>query len=279
MRCQSFAALATLLRARSGLCITRDKIYLVRARLEPVARENGFDSLDALVARLHAPAAEPLIACVVEAMTINETLFFRNGRPFEHLARVALPLLIATRPPGQALRIWSAAASTGQEAYSIAMTVADLAPLPGGRRVEIVASDIAAAPIARARAGLYTGFEVQRGLPPALLARHFRQDGALWQISAPLRRAVAFRVFNLLDDPRPLGRFDIVFCRNVLLYFDTETKIRVLALLRRVMPPDGLLYLGGAETVIGLGSGFAPLGEEAGIYTCTTSIAPSLALA
>lgn len=275
----SFNVLAALLHARSGLCITDDKMYLLRARLEPLARKGGFRNIDALVTRLQAPGAEALIATVVEAMTINETMFFRNEAPFAHLARVTLPRLARARPAEPPLRIWSAAASTGQEAYSIAMTVADLAWPSGQRRVDILGTDIAPGPLARARAGLYSDLEVQRGLPAALRARHFRREGSMWRIAPALRQAVTFRVFNLLDDASTLGRFDVIFCRNVLIYFDAPTKTRVLASLRRALAPDGALYLGGAETVIGLRTGFAPLADETGVYVCAGQAASSFAVA
>lgn len=275
----SFNVLAALLYARSGLCIASDKMYLLRARLEPLARKSGFRDIDALVMRLQAPGTEALTTSVVEAMTINETMFFRNEAPFVHLARTTLPYLARVRPPEQTLRIWSAAASTGQEAYSIAMTVADSGLQSEKRRVEILGTDIAAEPLARARSGLYSDLEVQRGLPPALRARHFVRDGSMWRISPALRQAVMFRVFNLLDDARALGRFDIIFCRNVLIYFDAATKTRVLASLRRVLAPDGALYLGGAETVIGLQTDFVPLADEAGVYICASCPTSSFVIA
>jgi len=265
MKQATFETIAGLLKARSGLMVSADKDYLLRSRLEPVARAHGLSGLDALADRLHALPGGTLADRVIEAMTTNESLFFRDRRPFEHLAG-AITRMAAARPPGRTLRIWSAAASSGQEAYSIAMVVADLAHILGERRVDILGSDIAAGQIARAREGLYTGFEVQRGLPPAMLDRHFRREGLNWRISGAMRARVTFCVFNLLDDPRPLGCFDIIFCRNVLIYFDAPTKARVLGALRQVIAPDGLLYLGGAETVIGLGDGFVPVADEPGAY-------------
>lgn len=263
----AFASLAELLRARSGLVIGPDKTYLLETRLAPIARREQLPDLAALAARLRAPGADRLAREVVEAMTTNESLFFRDTKPFAHVRAHALPRLHAARPPGTSLRIWSAAASTGQEAYSLAMIVAELGPALGNRRVEIVGTDLAREPLARARAGLYSQFEVQRGLPVQMLVRHFRKEEANWRIAESLRAAVSFREWNLLDDPRPLGRFDLVFCRNVLIYFDAPTKARVLEAIAGQLAPDGVVYLGGAETVLGITDRLAAVPEGPGAYT------------
>jgi chemotaxis protein methyltransferase CheR len=261
----SFAWLADFLKARSGLVLGADKHYLLEGRLAPIARAQGCAGLDPLVARLRAAPNGPLAAAVVEAMTTNESFFFRDGKPFEHL-RKALPRLCAARPAGVGLRFWSAACATGQEAYSLAMLLADEKPVLGERPVEIIASDISQEALGRAREGLYTQFEVQRGLPATQLVRHFRKDGAHWRISEGLRAMVTWRRWNLLDPLAPLGRFDVVFCRNVLIYFDQPTRARVLEQIARLMPPDGLLYLGGAETVLGITQEFEPLAGQRGAY-------------
>ena len=164
------------------------------------------------------------------------------------------------------MRLWSAAGSTGQEAYSLAMTAMDCAGILGRRPVQILATDIAREPLARAREGLYTQFEVQRGMPMQMLVKYFRKEDAGWRASDALRAMVEFREWNLLSNPAPLGQFDIVFCRNVLIYFDPPTKTRVLDSLARVLAPDGLLYLGGAETTLGLTTQFLPLATERGVY-------------
>jgi chemotaxis protein methyltransferase CheR len=182
-----------------------------------------------------------------------------------------LPRLHAARPPGQALRLWSAAAATGQEAYSIAMVAADLAVTMGNRRVEILGTDLAREPLERAREGVYSQFEIQRGLPMQMLVKHFTKKhltktGAQWQVKQPLRDAVRFQEWNLLADLRPLGQFDVIFCRNVLIYFDPPTKRRVLDALARQMPEDGVLFLGGAETVLGLTDSFRAAPGENGLY-------------
>jgi chemotaxis protein methyltransferase CheR len=174
--------------------------------------------------------------------------------------------LVAARPAGSQLRVWSAASSSGQEAYSLAMIVAESAAVLGGRKVEIVGTDIARDQLARAREGVYSQFEVQRGLPVQMLMRYFKKEESNWRITDAIRGMAQFREFNLLSDLRSLGKFDIVFCRNVLIYFDQPTKARVLDAIAGVMPPDGLLYLGGAETVLGITSRFAPMPNERGVY-------------
>jgi chemotaxis protein methyltransferase CheR len=206
-------------------------------------------------------------------MTTNESFFFRDDKPFAHVRAHALPRLHAARPTGAKLRIWSAAASSGQEAYSLAMLLAEQRAMLTGREVEILGTDLSREQLARARAALYTQFEVQRGLPMQYLVKYFTKDGLNWRVAAPIRAMASFREWNLLADPRPLGRFDIVFCRNVLIYFDQKTKRRVLDGIARQMAPDGLLYLGGAETVIGLDTPFAPVAGERGVY----ELAPAMA--
>jgi chemotaxis protein methyltransferase CheR len=199
-------------------------------------------------------------------MTTNESLFFRDGKPFAHLREQALRALAAARPTGARLRIWSAASSSGQEAYSLAMVLTECRVMLGDRPVEILGTDIAREQVQRARDGLYSQFEVQRGLPMQMLVKHFRKEDANWRVSEALRAMVQFREWNLLSDLAALGRFDIVFCRNVLIYFDQPTKRRVLEAIARLMPPDGLLYLGGAETVLGITDRFVPLPGERGVY-------------
>jgi chemotaxis protein methyltransferase CheR len=272
---ENFAFVAALVRSRSGLVLTPDKGYMLETRLVPLLRREGLAGLDALAHRLRAPLSEHLAEAVTEALTTNESFFFRDGKPFEHLRRV-LPRLLASRPPGASLRIWSAACSTGQEAYSVAMILQDLAPPPQrDRRAEILGTDIAQEVLARARDGSFTQFEVQRGLPVQLLVRHFRQEEGRWRIAPELRAMVRFERWNLLSDLRPLGRFEVIFCRNVLIYFDAPTKTRVLAALAAQLAPGGVLYLGGAETVLGLTDQLVPVAGERGVF----EQAPRLAMA
>lgn len=261
-----FETIAGLLKRRSGIAIGPDKLYLLETRLAAILKRERLRDLPALAMRLRAPASDSLAAEVVEAMTTNETLFFRDQKPFNHLRSTELPRLVAARPFGRGLRIWSAAASTGQEAYSIAMLLYECRAQLGGRTVEIVGTDIAREPLARARDGLYSQFEVQRGLPVQMLVKHFRKEENGWRITQALRDSVQFREWNLLSDLRPLGLFDIVFCRNVLIYFDQPTKKRALEAIAAQMAPDGVLFLGGAETVLGITDRFAPLAELQGAY-------------
>jgi chemotaxis protein methyltransferase CheR len=263
---QSFQVFAALLRAGSGLAISPDKVYLLETRLAPLVKRENLAGLDALAERLRSPTQTLLAREVIEAMTTNESFFFRDDRPFTHMRTQTFPRLHAARPAGARLRLWSAAASTGQEAYSLAMLVAENRAALGGREVEILGTDIAREPLARAREGVYTQFEIQRGLPMALLVKYFRKDGAQWRLADAIRAMASFREWNLLGDLRPLGQFDVVFCRNVLIYFDQPTKTRVLDAIARQLAPDGLLYLGGAETVLGITDRFVPAGTDHGVY-------------
>ena len=260
----AFTTIATFLHARSGLSIGPDKLYLLESRLAPVLATFGLIGLDALASRLAASPHGALANDVVEAMTINETLFFRDAKPFDHLRQTVLPALHARRSRGEMLRFWSAASSSGQEAYSLAMLLAESRTLLGDRRIEIVGTDISRAQVARAEAGIYSHFEAQRGLPIQSLVRHFDRDQNNWRIKPALRAAVSFRHANLLDDLSGLGRFDVVFCRNVLIYFDAATKRAVLDRIARQLAPDGMLYLGGAETTLGVTTRFTKSPAEPG---------------
>ena len=263
---EDFDYLRKLLRERSGLVLAAEKQYLAESRLLPVARRHGMSTLTELVGALKARAASALAGEVVDAMTTNETFFFRDKMPFEHVRDTVLPALIAARAREKRIRIWCAAASTGQEPYSIAMTLKSMAPALAGFRVDILATDLVGDVLERARTGIYSQFEVQRGLPIQMLVQYFRQNGESWQIVPELRKMVQFRTLNLLNDFSPLGRFDLVFCRNVLIYFDQPAKTQVLDRLARQMPDDGYLVLGAAETVVGLTDAFKPMPERRGLY-------------
>ncbi len=262
----SFETLAGLLKGSSGLIIGMDKLYLLETRLAGIVKREKLTDMNQLAERLRRPGNDKLARDVVEAMTTNESFFFRDDKPFQHFRTHALPRLVANRPPGSTLRIWSAASSSGQEAYSLAMIIAESRAVLGDRKVEIVGTDIARDQLARAREGSYSQFEIQRGLPVQMLMRYFRKEESNWRIIEPIRNMAQFREFNLLSDPRSLGRFDVVFCRNVLIYFDQPTKSRVLGAIAGIMPADGLLYLGGAETVLGITARFAPMPAERGVY-------------
>ncbi len=263
----AFEVIASHIHARSGLALGPEKLYLLETRLAHILRAENLASLGALASRLQGGRTEALSRAVVEAMTTNESLFFRDSSPFDHLRNVAFPYLHRVRPPGQPLRVWSAAASTGQEAYSIAMTACEVPGLAETRRVEIIGTDIATAPLERAKAGLYTPFEVQRGLTGPQLARYFKREASGWRITPKLRAMASFREWNLLSSLVPLGMFDIVFCRNVLIYFDPPTKIRVLEAVRRQMAPDGMLFLGASETTLGLAPELVRSFPGCGVYT------------
>ncbi|MBV9773814.1 MAG: protein-glutamate O-methyltransferase CheR [Gemmatimonadetes bacterium] len=250
-----YAFLQQLLQRHSGLSLSAGKEYLIESRLSPVAASLGYADLAALVKALRVSPRSAEVKAVCEAMTTNESLFFRDGTPFEVLRERILPELARARQHSRRLRIWCAAASTGQEPYSVAMTVA-AHPLLAGWQVEIVGTDYSAAALQRAREGVYSHFEVQRGLPIQMLMKHFAKEGDDWRISPALRRSVTFREANLLESFVHYGTFDLVLCRNVLIYFDLETKRDVLDRMRRHVAPDGYLFLGGSETVIGVSDGF-----------------------
>ncbi len=266
MKPRSFEILAGLLLRGSGLVIGPEKQYLLETRLGGIMRQIGAADLDQLAERLQAPGSGDAERQVIEAMTTNESFFFRDEKPFIHFRTTALPRLHATRPPGARVRIWSAASSSGQEAYSLAMIIAEMRASLGSREVEIVGTDLSREQVHRAQEGLYSQFEVQRGLPMQHLVKYFRKDGTNWRLNDTIRSMVNFREWNLLADPRPLGSFDVVFCRNVLIYFDRPTKTRVLDGIARQMAPDGLLYLGGAETVLGLSDWFDIVADNRGVY-------------
>jgi chemotaxis protein methyltransferase CheR len=258
--------LRKLLKDRSGLVLSSDKQYLLESRLLPIVRRLDIGSLGGLVARLRAPGGEALIIQVVEAMTTNESFFYRDKIPFDNFSEAIMPAMLAARANQRRIRIWCAAASTGQEPYSLAMCLKEMAAKLAGWRVEIVATDLSLEVLEKATAGIYSQFEVQRGLPVQLLIKYFTQNGDTWQISPEIRAMVQYRPFNLLNDFGALGGFDVVFCRNVLIYFDQPTKTDVLHRIAKLMPPDGYLVLGAAETVVGLTEAFKPLTDRRGVY-------------
>jgi chemotaxis protein methyltransferase CheR len=266
VKVQDYDFVCKLLKQRSGLILSADKQYLVESRLLPIARKVGLANLSDLVSRLKAPGSEPLTVAVVEAMTTNESFFFRDKIPFDHFREDIIPALLAARAGQRRLRIWCAAASTGQEPYSLAICLKEMGHQLAGWRIEILGTDISVGVLEKARAGVYSQFEVQRGLPIQMLVKYFTQNGDMWQIAPDIRAMVQFRPLNLLTDFSHLGKFDVVFCRNVLIYFDQETKIDVLERIARVSEPDGYLVLGAAETVVGLTDAFRPVPERRGLY-------------
>jgi chemotaxis protein methyltransferase CheR len=257
--------LRKLLKDRSGLDLSADKQYLVESRLVPLARKAGLGGIPDLVAKMKS-GADVLTTEVVEAMTTNETFFFRDKIPFDHLRDTILPLMLQTRSSRRSLRIWSAACSTGQEPYSIAMCLKEKGAALAGWRIEIVGTDLSQEVLEKSRAGIYSQFEVQRGLPIQLLVKYFTQSGELWQISPDIRGMVQHRQLNLLQDFSHLGKFDVIFCRNVLIYFDQDTKINIFERLNKSLESDGMLMLGAAESVVGITDAFRPFPDKRGLY-------------
>lgn len=261
-----FEFLRTYLKQRSGLALTSEKRYLVESRLAPVCRRFNFATLRDLIGSLKIAHDGAIERAVVEAMTTNETFFFRDRIPFDLFRDVVLPEALARNAARRRLRIWCAAASTGQEPYSIAMLLQEAAPRLAGWQVDLVATDISSEVIEKAKLGLYSQFEVQRGLPVQWLLKYFTQIGEQWQISASLRAMVEFRHFNLLNGYESLGSFDVIFCRNVLIYFDAPTKSEILGRFGTSLVPGGSLLLGAAETVIGLTDRLVPDAKHRGLY-------------
>jgi chemotaxis protein methyltransferase CheR len=262
--------LQKLLKERSGLVLSADKQYLVESRLIPLARRSGLGGIGDLVAKMRT-GAEPLVVAVVEAMTTNETFFFRDKVPFDHFRETILPSMLEARKNRRSIRIWCAASSTGQEPYSLAMILKDMGAALSGWRFEIVATDLSQEVLEKSKSGIFSQFEVQRGLPIQLLVKHFTQINETWQLSPEIRAMVQFKQLNLLHDFSHLGVFDVIFCRNVLIYFDQDTKVNVFNRLARVIEQDGFLVLGAAETVVGLSAGFSPYPERRGLYHPSTA--------
>lgn len=266
MKVEDFDMFSVMLKQRSGLVLTKDKAYLLESRLMPVARKWNLKDLEELAGVIRTRRDEAVIKDVTEAMTTNESSFFRDQKPFDQFKAVVLPHLLQARAAKKQIRIWSAACSSGQEPYSLLMLLAEEGAKLAGWRIEIVATDLSGEMVAKARAGIYTQFEVQRGLPITHLVKYFKQVGDKWQINEDLRSKIQFREFNLLTDMAPLGQFDVIFCRNVLIYFDQPTKGKVLENMAKLLPPDGVLYLGGAETVLGVTEKFKPMEGQRGLY-------------
>ena len=256
---QDFNYIRDLVRRHSAIVLDPDKAYLIETRLAPLARQTGFESLRELIASLRIAPGDGLHTKVVEAMTTHETSFFRDSHPFETLRAAILPGLIAKRPPGQNLAIWCAACSSGQEPFSVAMLAHEHFPELVKGRLRIIATDLSGAVLARARDGLYTQIEINRGLPAALLTRYFDKQGLNWRLKSEIRRMVDFRQSNLVDAWPHLPALDVVLMRNVLIYFGPDTKKAILAKVRGILKPDGYLFLGSSETTLNLDAAFEPV--------------------
>ncbi len=251
----TFSYVRDLVKAEAAITLGDDKAYLVQSRLMPLARESGFSDVASFVAEVRRATDPTLRRRVVEAMTTNETSFFRDHEPFRAMTATLLPELARRRHSEHRVTIWSAACSTGQEPYSLAMSIIDNPHAAQGRPTEILATDINEKVLQRAREGRFSQHEVNRGLPASALVRHFERSGPTWQISKTIRDMVVFRPMNLAQ-PFNVPQMDIVLMRNVLIYFDRETKIDILRRVRGALRPDGYLLLGGAETTLGIDDGF-----------------------
>ena len=265
MNPEAVELIRAVVHGRSGAVLDPSKTYLIESRLAPVVRREGFASLDDLVAAMRTGREERLLWAVTEALTPTETGFFRDRAPFQSFREEILPQLALARE-GQPIRVWSAACATGQEPYSLAMIVDDERSKFPGARVELFGSDLSERCLEKAQSGLYTQFEVQRGLPIRMLVRHFEKDGEMWLLSPRLRQMVRWRRINLLADLRPLGQFDVIFCRNVIGGLDAATRVRLLEQLARALPPDGYLVLGQDETVGEATQALQPIPGRRGLY-------------
>jgi chemotaxis protein methyltransferase CheR len=267
-----------LLKDQSGLDLAGDKQYLIESRLLPLMRKAGVSGIGELVQKLRG-GSSALVTDVVEAMTTNETFFFRDKVPFEHFRDSIMPELLQARAKRKSLRIWCAAGSTGQEPYSLAISLKEMSAALAGWRIEIIATDLSQEVLEKSKAGIYSQFEVQRGLPIQMLVKYFSQSRELWQINPEIRAMVQHRQLNLLQDFSQLGIFDVVFCRNVLIYFDQQTKINVFNRIAKVTESDGFLVLGAAETVVGLTDAFKAYPDKRGLYRPNVLRAPPPAAA
>ncbi|HEX7761914.1 MAG TPA: protein-glutamate O-methyltransferase CheR [Caulobacteraceae bacterium] len=265
MRPDDVSLVISLCRARAGLKISAEKTYLIESRLSPVARREGYESISELLAAIRTKREEPLIWGVVEAMTSGETAFFRDRAPFETFQKDIYPTLSRARG-GEPIRVWSAACAAGQEVYSLAMLNEIMQAQDPGVRIELAASDISTRALEQAQSGIYSQFEVQRGLPIRLLLKHFEKVGEQWRLSASLRRMVRWRRVNLIAGLAAVGRFDVVFCRNVLSGLEPPFQKKVLEDLTLVLPDDGFLILGAKETAEAAGEAFSPVAARPGLY-------------
>ncbi|MFZ4718259.1 MAG: CheR family methyltransferase [Ilumatobacteraceae bacterium] len=252
----AFEYVRALVLERAAIVLDAGKTYLVESRLAPVARKEGLANVNALVDRMRATGDRRLQQAVVESMTTNETSWFRDHAPFDTLREHVLPKLVTARQAERRLEIWSAACSTGQEPYSIAMTLADHFPQLEPWSVRILASDLAGSVLDQARSGRFSQMEVNRGLPAAMLVKHFERNGTHWVVRDDIRRRVQFGTVNLADTWPALPPLDVIFLRNVMIYFDNDTKKAILAKVRRALRPDGFLFLGTAETTLHLDDHF-----------------------
>ncbi len=253
----NFIFLSDLLRKKSGISLTEEKSYLLETRLKPLLRKHKIDDMAGLVAKIRINPRDPIVGELIDSMTTNESLFFRDTKPFSQLETIILPEFV-----NKPMRIWSAAASSGQEAYSTALTLESKLY----KNYTILGTDISPTVIKKAQEGRYTQFEVQRGLPIMMLMQNFKQDGESWVVNDALKQKIQFKPYNLMDSYLTLGRFDIIMCRNVLIYFDREVKTAILDKMRQIINPEGYLFLGSSETMLNTSDKFVPVPGHAGLF-------------
>lgn len=266
MNADDFAFFQKFLRDKSGMALGNDKLYLLESRLSPVMRKWMFGNLEEMAKALRLTPDKKLINEVINAMVTNETLFFRDDRPFKYFRTNVLPDLLESRKQRRSLRFWSAACSTGQEPFSIAMTSLETIPKSEPWNIDILGTDISENALNQATKGEYTQFEIQRGLPMQMAMKYFQQQGQGWKVNDKIRSMIRYEAFNLLDRMEKFGSFDVIFCRNVLIYFDEATKKHVLDNLIARLAPDGYLFLGGAESVISLCPNLKTQADCPGLY-------------
>ncbi len=271
MNIADFDIYKDLLKDKSGLVLTQDKAYLIESRLNPVAKKWGYDGIPAMTQVMRGVPSPDLVNDIIEAMTTNETSFYRDNTPFDIFKNTVIPYFKNKTGHPPRLRIWCAAASSGQEPYSLAMLLKEEAASLPGWNFEIVATDISHEILEQAKAGVYTQFEVQRGLPITHLMKYFTQTDDTWAINDDIKNMITYKYFNLLDPMTSLGQFDIIFCRNVLIYFDQETKKDVMERAHKQMADDAFFFLGGAETVLGITDQFTAVPNCRGLYAKSDS--------
>jgi chemotaxis protein methyltransferase CheR len=264
IRADNYRFLQEQIRKQSGIVLDDTKHYLVEARLLPIALEEGLSNLDELCAKLRQSAPARLQRRVTEAMTTNETYFFREPAHFEALKNTILPPLLAERRESRKLSIWSAAASTGQEAYSLAMLLTEMGLQDWD--LNIVGTDLAENVLEKAREGKYSQLEINRGLPVTMLVKHFTRQQLLWELKPAMRKMVRFQALDLRNINNSIGPFDIVLCRNVLIYFDVDTKRQIVDQIRTIINPGGHFFLGASEVGLSVGPRFARLCSNEATY-------------
>jgi chemotaxis protein methyltransferase CheR len=263
----AFDFFADLLRREAGMSLTPEKSYLLESRLLPLAQDRGYADVEALAQQLRRDADNrALCQAVIEAMVTHESSFFRDLRPFDYLKNILLPDLLARDPAEKHLRIWSAACAGGQEVYSIAMMLKEMAAEWKGWKIDLVGTDISRDILRQAEDGRFTQFEVQRGLPVKMLVKYFTQEGDYWRVTGDIKNMVTFRHANLLTPPADLGTFDVIFCRNLLTYLDAAARARVLQNLHRFGKKDSVLFLGDAEGICGLDQFYRSEDAQKGLY-------------